>query len=189
MKIIVSGFPRSGTSMMMGALIEGGVPPYYDEVRQHHMMNRDDYTPNKHGFWEVGSERFMKLGFTTDVPDRHCVKIQAIGLPILTGDASYKIILMRRDPDLIKESYQAAFPGEIFEHKYPNWPDYYWNLMDNIKGIMGQRRDVELLELWMNDVIKDPKGSMERIKAMGIKLDVAKAAASIDPELERFKCA
>lgn len=172
--------------MMMGALIAGGIRPYYDEARQQHMMNRDDYTPNKHGFWEVGSERFMKLGFSTDVPDRHCVKIQAIGLPILTGDASYKIILMRRDPDVIKKSYKAAFPGEIFEHKYPNWPDYYWNLMNNIKGIMAQRRDVELLEFWMTDVIENPVGAMERIKAVGIDIDIDKAAASIDPSQERF---
>lgn len=190
MKIVVSGFPRSGTSMMMGALIAGGIPGYWDSDRERSMMTQNpSYDANKHGFYEVGAERFMKLGFSTKVPEGCCVKIQAIGLPILHGNSDYKVIMMRRDPMVIKESYQKAFPDEVFGHKYTNWPAHYYNLMDSARSIMAARSDVEMIDIWMRDVIENPTKEFNKLKAIGVELDLDKAIAYIDPEQERFKCA
>ena len=43
--IIVSGLPRSGTSMMMKMLVEGGIPVFTDEIR-----SADEDNPN--GYYE-----------------------------------------------------------------------------------------------------------------------------------------
>ncbi len=177
---VVSGFPCSCTSGMMYALHMAGIPMYYSGKREAAMMKADP-NHNKYGYWEVGQDRYMKLGFSLTVPDKHCVKIQALGLPILAGGRSYKIILMRRDPDEIRLSYEDKYPEQDFDKEYPNWPDYYWRLMENTKSIMSQRRDCELLEVWMTDLISDPVSQFKRIAAMGIKIDVEKAAKSIDP--------
>lgn len=184
---IVSGIHRSGTSMMMKALQAGGVELFYSGIREERMQtnNRKNYTVND-DFYEVGQGEYMRLGFTTELPDEVAVKIQAIGLPILSACKGYKIIYMRRDPEAIKQSFIKAFSADEFNGKYADWPAHYWNLLDGVKGIMGARRDVELLELWYDDVLADPVGSMQRIAAMGVPIDVDAAASVVDPERCRY---
>ncbi|HLO14893.1 MAG TPA: hypothetical protein VK206_08690, partial [Anaerolineales bacterium] len=53
--IVVSGLPRSGTSMMMKMLAEGGVPIITDELRR-----ADPDNPN--GYFEFETVRQMSAG-------------------------------------------------------------------------------------------------------------------------------
>jgi hypothetical protein len=53
--IIVSGLPRSGTSMMMRMLVEGGVPVITDELRR-----ADSDNPN--GYFEFETVRQLSRG-------------------------------------------------------------------------------------------------------------------------------
>jgi len=185
---IVSGIARSGTSMMMAALVEGGIKPIWSREREKRMSlnNTLNYMVNPDGFYEVGLDEYMRLGFTSDLPHESCVKIQALGLPILSPCKGYKIIMMRRDPEAIKQSYIKAFNEKEFNRKYEDWPTHYWTLLDGVKGIMQQRRDVELLEVHYDDVIENPKGQFERIKAMGVPIDIDKAISVVKPEFRRF---
>lgn len=169
---------------MMKCLVEGGIKPFWSKIRERDMHSNDErYEVNPDKFYEVGQKEYMRFGFTSELPDNCCVKIQAIGLPILSAAKGYKIIYMRRDPEAIKESYIKAFGPKNWP--YSNWPDHYWQLLDGVKGIMGVRRDVELLELQYEDVLSDPTGSMERIKAMGVPINVNRAAGVIDPKWNR----
>jgi len=189
MIIVVSGIHRSGTSAMMNALVEGGIAPIWDRAREKKMQltNTQDYTVNKDGFWEVGDNQYMRYGFTSELPNDCVVKIQAKGLPILAPSKGYKIIYIRRDPDAIKRSYLKAFGENSFNRLYgDNWPNYYWSLLDGVRGIMQQRRDVELLEIQFDDLIDNPEGIFTRIKAMGVDIDINKAAATIDAKQRRF---
>jgi len=184
---VVSGFPRSGTSMMMRCLIDGGIKPIWDKQREQKMRGQStqDYEINKHGFYEVGSEKFIRIGYTAELPHDVCIKIQAWGLPILSPGKCYKIILMRRDPDAIRDSFIAAFSERSFNNQFPDWPTHYWTLLDNVRGIMQQRRDVELLELHYDDVLADPIGSMRRVSAMGVPIDVDASIQTVEPGLKR----
>lgn len=184
---IVSGIHRSGTSMMMKALQAGGVELFYSGIREQRMqtVNSTDYVVND-DFYEVGQEEYMRLGFSNELPDDVAVKIQAVGLPILAAAKGYKIIYMRRDPAAIKQSYIKAFSERDFNGLYSDWPSHYWNLLDGVKGIMEARRDVELLELWYDDVVADPVGAMERVAAMGVPIDVDAAASIVNGEKRRY---
>lgn len=182
---IVSGFPRSGTSMMMQCLKAGGVQVVFDRYRER--LNLAPYVPNKHGFYEVGSDVYMQLGFAATLPDNIAVKIQILGLPTLSPGSQYKIIFMRRDPVEIKSSYQAAFPKDDFDEIYGDWPNRYWRALESIKGIMAMRRDVEILELWFDKVIENPKQTMEQVKAFGVPINIKQAAKQIDPTQYRHK--
>lgn len=187
MNYIVSGFQRSGTSMMMNLLVNGGIQPYWSKKRETGMQKgntENEINPGK--FYEVGQENYMRLGMTSEIPDECCVKIMAIGLPILSAAKGYKIIYMRRDPELIKASYESAFPGDDFNRLYKNWPSYYWQLMDGVKGIMEARRDVNLLELWYDDVLENPEQSVDKILAFGFPVDKQKAIDTIDKKYRRF---
>ena len=185
---VVSGIHRSGTSAMMGALIAGGIEPVYSHKRDRKMKMNDkkDYPVNPHGFYEVGQSEYMRLGFTTELPDEICVKIQAIGLPILAAAKGYKIIYMRRDPNIIKQSYIKSFGKVAFDESYSDWPTHYWNLLDSVKAVMQQRRDVELLEVQFNEMIDNPLKVFTQIQAMGVPIDIIAAVATIEPELRRY---
>ena len=184
---IVSGLHRSGTSMMMSALVEGGIIPIYSKQREKAMRlnNTKDYTVNPDGFYEVGQQEYMRLGFTSELPSECCVKIQALGLPILSAAKGYKIIYMRRDPAAIKKSFIKAFSEREFNKKYDDWPTHYFALLDGVKAIMQQRRDVELLELQFDDVISNPRKVFTQIAAMGVPIDINKAISIVKPEFKR----
>lgn len=182
---IVSGIHRSGTSMMMDLLVQSGIRPYYSKIREKQMQHgKDDYKLNKN-FWETGVNDYMQLGFTSELPDNCCVKIPAIGLPILSPAVGYKIIYMRRDPDSIRNSYIRAMPDDDFDNKYPSWPSHYWRLLDGVKGIMQTRRDVDLIELWYDDILKDPLNTIKKLIAHDIPI-LESVVDLIDPQQRRF---
>lgn len=90
--IIVSGLPRSGTSLMMKMLEAGGIPPLTDQFREAD-------TDNPKGYYEF--ERVKKLpdGDTVWLDDAsgHVVKvISALLTHLPEGTYSYRILFMER---------------------------------------------------------------------------------------------
>lgn len=91
--VVVSGLPRSGTSMMMRMLAEGGLPILTDKLRR-----PDDDNPN--GYFELEVVRQLKEGNLSWLGDASgkAVKIISALLEYLPGNHRYKIIFMERDP-------------------------------------------------------------------------------------------
>lgn len=90
--IIVSGLPRSGTSMMMRMLAEGGIPVITDELR------RPD-SDNPKGYFEFETVRQMSDGNVAWLEDAEgkAVKVISALLEHLPSNHSYKIIFLERD--------------------------------------------------------------------------------------------
>ncbi|MBC7875873.1 MAG: sulfotransferase family protein [Anaerolineales bacterium] len=90
--VIVSGLPRSGTSMMMKMLTEGGVSAVVDSLRQ-----ADEDNPN--GYFEIESSKSMKDGDKKWLYDAQgkVVKVISYLLEFLPDDLSYDIIFMERE--------------------------------------------------------------------------------------------
>lgn len=90
--IVVSGLPRSGTSMMMRMLAEGGVPVITDELR------RAD-SDNPKGYFEFETVRQMSDGNVAWLASARgkAVKIISALLEHLPSNYSYKIIFLERD--------------------------------------------------------------------------------------------
>src|SRR5690348_4299457 len=100
---VVSGFPRSGTSMMMRCLEAGGIPCVYD-TRGDEARNRNTlipgYVPNPHGFYE-------------DAPLQNpdwsafrgkCVKVVRDNLHLVPPGERLRVVYMGRDPAEIRRS-------------------------------------------------------------------------------------
>ena len=90
--IIVSGLPRSGTSMMMKMLTEGGIPAVMDSLRQ-----ADEDNPN--GYFEIESSKSLKDGdkkWLYEAQGR-VVKVISYLLEFLPDDLSYDVIFMERE--------------------------------------------------------------------------------------------
>ncbi len=95
---IVTGLPRSGTSLMMKMLEVGGIPPLTDRAR---VADED----NPKGYYEF--ERVKKLPQDTSwLPEAEgkAVKMVSMLLYDLPKDRAYKIIFMRRQMEEILAS-------------------------------------------------------------------------------------
>ncbi len=90
--VVVSGLPRSGTSMMMRMLAEGGLPVITDELRR-----ADEDNPR--GYFELEVVRQLKQGNLAWLEDANgkAVKVVSAWLEYLPQDYQYKIIFMERE--------------------------------------------------------------------------------------------
>lgn len=90
--IVVSGLPRSGTSMMMKILAEGGLSILTDELRR-----ADDDNPS--GYFELETVKQMSAGNVEWLANAggKVVKVISSLLEYLPAQYSYKVIFMQRE--------------------------------------------------------------------------------------------
>ncbi len=179
---IISGFMRTGTSMMMKALEVGGLETVKRQSREDMRIRYKDefYDPNEGGLYELETADYQKKGFPKEFKGK-LVKV------LNAGNASMsvclkKIIYMRRDPEEIRQSYQAFFDKELTRKK----EDLEQIFINNIE-LLENRKDVDLITLWYRDVINNPRKSFQLIKDNGWPIDVDKCVEVVNPELYRFR--
>lgn len=100
--VVVSGLPRSGTSMMMKMLAEGGLPVVTDSIRE-----ADEDNPN--GYFEVEVSKALKDGERQWVYDAQgrVVKVISYLLEFLPQDVEYHIIFMEREiPEILASQHK-----------------------------------------------------------------------------------
>ena len=90
--VVVSGLPRSGTSMMMKILAEGGLTIITDEERQ-----ADEDNPN--GYFEIELSKKLKDGEINWIYNAQgkVVKVISYLLEFMPDDLNYDIIFMERE--------------------------------------------------------------------------------------------
>ena len=181
--IVVSGLPRSGTSMMMRMLEAGGVNLVVDNVR-----DADDDNPK--GYYE--DERIKNLkednSWLKNLDDK-AVKIISLLLYHLPKTKEYKIIFMLRDMKEIllaqKRMLQRQndktndIDDEILSDKFNDH-------LKKIKKWIKQQDHIECLYVDYHDVIKQPLKNAERVRHFLNKdLNVALMAQAVDEKLYR----
>lgn len=179
--IIVSGLPRSGTSMMMQILDAGGLTPLTDKKRK-----ADSDNPK--GYFEYEKAKALDKDDSWLPKARGKVfKLVVQLIPYLPDEFDYKIILMRRHMDEILKSQQIMLKEEdknvddivrkIFKRDIRKAQEYSLK-----KG------NVDLLEVWYPEVIKDTKAQIEKIiNFLNTDLDTEQMANVVDPKLYRNK--
>ena len=177
---IVSGYMRTGTSMMMKALEEGGFETLKDLERDRMNQKHGDkyYQPNPGGFYENVKE-WQRLDFPLGHEGK-LVKVmynRVLGIPV----ADYKIIFMMRDPEEIRQSYEAAF-----NQRAPNIQNYQF-MMERIISLLNNRKDTTLTVISYRNVIESPHKVFNRLLRDGWQFDINKAVQAIDTDLCRFK--
>jgi len=192
---IAGGFPRTGTSLIMQILIALGIDPHYSESREKNMQElseKKNYPINKHGFWEVGSHEWSRLGMTSEIPAGKCVKIQAWGWLVLAPSRCYKIISTDRDTNDIKNSYIKSFGENEFNSRFNtgnDWPVYYHNLMGHARGIANQMNNIDIIKVRFNDLFDKTSETIRFIAAfVNVHKEerILKAVNCIDQKLRRF---
>jgi len=183
--VVVSGLPRSGTSMAMKMLAAGGVPIVTDGLRV-----ADESNPK--GYFEL--ERVKELdknGDTAWLEEARgkAVKIISFLLTFLPETYDYRVIFMNRDLDevLASQNKMLIARGEPTDPAGDaHMRQVYLQHLQKLERFLRNRPCFTTLTLRYKSVIDDPAAEASRIDAfLGGKLNVEKMAAVADRELYR----
>jgi hypothetical protein len=182
--VVVSGLPRSGTSMVMKMLEAGGLPILTDGRR-----TADEDNPK--GYYEV--ERVKKLAQEADqawLADARGKGIKVISylLKSLPPRFNYRVVFIRRDMEevLASQRKMLARRGEAEETPPERmralFDDDLWRASWQLK----RRPEFETIELHYLNVLARPLEEARRLAAfLGGGLDAEAMAAAVDPQLYR----
>lgn len=178
---IVSGLPRSGTSMMMQMLTNGGLEAFTDGER----------TPdenNKRGYFE--HQAVKNLAKNKDwLPQANgkAVKVIAQLIPHLPLNYRYKVIFMEREIEevlssqrkmLVRMGKQAAEPQ--------NLKDSFEQSVDEIKTWIADQRNFDVLYISYANVVENPEVGAKRVNEfLGGWLDESKMSDSVEVGMRR----
>ena len=182
---VVSGLPRSGTSMMMQMLQAGGIEPYTD-------ANREADSDNPRGYFEHGNA--IRLGTDRSwLPDARnlAVKIVAQLLAGLPRGEKYRVIFMDRDlRDVVRS--QKVMLDRLDKQGGNLSPGRMMKTLDSqvaqVERMMFRRPDIDVLFVSYEDVVADARKEARRVSEfMGQDLSLEKMIAAVDGDLRRQK--
>ena len=181
---VVSGLPRSGTSMLMKMLEAGGIPPLTDNIR-----SADDDNPK--GYYEFERVKAMDQGDTAWVSDAQgkVVKVISALLKYLPADYQYKIIYVRRNMSEILASQRKML---IRRGEDPDKMDdeqmaaLFSKHVAQVEQWLKAQPNMSLLYVHYSDILSDPQPQIKRINEfLGGQLDTVQMAIVVDPNLYR----
>ena len=183
--IIVSGLPRSGTSMAMQMLAAADVSVVTDGVRE---AGED----NPKGYYE--DERVKNLhketqdGAWVREARGKAIKIISFLLKDLPETNNYKVIFMRRDLSEVLASQQKMLDRRGQDNDTDDermlelWKDHLWK----VNYLMTHADPFELLNVPYRDVVAKPIEQARRIKEfLGLSVDPEQMAGAVDEKLYR----
>ena len=182
--VVVSGLPRSGTSMMMRMLEAGGLPPLMDGLR----APNDD---NPLGYYEFERVKKLPEGDVGWLPEArgHAVKIIAALLPHLPDSATYRVLFMRRAMSEILASQRRMLirRGEDADAvDDAEMARLFTQHLGQVFAWMDARPNVSYLEVDYNAMVADPTAQVAAITGfLGVGLDRAAMVAAVEPGLWR----
>lgn len=152
--IVVSGLPRSGTSMMMKMLSEGGLDLVTDVIR-----HADDDNPN--GYFELETVKSLPEGnvvWLHNAGDK-VVKVISSLLEYLPSPYSYKVIFMERDLKEILASQKKMLANRNESAKLDDsqMELQFRNHLAAVKAWLVRQTHIEVLYVNFNLLIADPK--------------------------------
>lgn len=180
---VVSGLPRSGTSMMMKMLEAGGLDVLTDRLRE-----ADPDNPK--GYYEY--ERVKQLEHDKawlPQAEGKVVKIISQLLRHLPPDYTYKVIFMRRRMDEILASQERMLvrrgeeAGKVPDEKLSA---LFRQHLGRVQAWLDQQPNFDVIYVSYNHVLESPHEEAKRIDAfLPEDLDVERMTAVVDPTLYR----
>jgi len=181
--VVVTGLPRSGTSLMMRMLDMGGVPPLTDNLREADI-------DNPKGYYEF--ERVKQLPRDVDwLPEARgkAVKVLAELMKHMPDGERYSVIFMMRDLKEIIASQKKMLerrgsdPDAISDSELMG---LYRTYLRNLKTLVNGSSNMKVLYVNYNELMTDPSETIEELNVfLGGALDVAGMRKAIDSTLYR----
>ncbi len=181
--IVVSGLPRSGTSMMMKMLNAGGIEAVTDNLR-----TADEDNPK--GYFELEKVKQLDKDSSWLGECRgKVVKIISMLLKPLPATEQYKIIFMRRKMDEILASQRQMLirrgqpTNTVPDEKMA---EMFTKHLRDIEAFIAGQANMQCLYISYNEVLENPAAHIEMInRLLGNQLDTVAMLEVVDKTLHR----
>ncbi len=158
---IVSGLPRSGTSMLMRMLTFAGVEPFTDDVRK-----RDSLNPHGYFEWEPIKQRQGYVEWIDGVAGKS-LKVVSPFLRHLPATHCYLVLFLHRDLDEVVRSQSSMAK----HHSDLTWDaeavfklkDVYRRHVDDALDWIERRPNMRLHRVHYEDLLENTEREVERI--------------------------
>jgi hypothetical protein len=180
---IVSGLPRSGTSLMMQMLAAGGVPPITDNIRR-----ADESNPR--GYFEFEAVKQLRTDKSwLELARGHAVKIIHALVRELPADGrfQYRLLLMKRPIQEVLASQRTmlARSGKASADE-ATLAKMYGAQLDELERWLAAQKDFRVLAVEHHRALTAPLAVAAEINNfLGGALDTGAMAAAVDPLLYR----
>jgi hypothetical protein len=179
---VVSGLPRSGTSLVMQMLAAGGYPILCDEQRA-----ADDDNPR--GYLEFAPVKALERDATwLPQAEGKAVKIISFLLNKLRDDFEYRIIFLRRELSEVLRSQETM----LQRRGQPPGPNaalmatHFNKHLQTVDEWLSRQKHIQVLNCPYVKLVQDPAKAAQSIRDfLSLDLDVAPMAAAVDPSLYR----
>jgi hypothetical protein len=179
--VIVSGLPRSGTSLMMQMLDNGGM-----EVVTDHVRTPD--TDNPRGYYEFEAVKSIQRDASWLPSTRgKAFKMVSQLLYDLPAGERYRIIFMERDLDEMVVSQEKMLerlgrPAAPRDQITPAFEKH----LEKIRPWLANQANMQVLYVRYNELVEDPVEQARRINEfLGGRANAERMARCVDPSLYR----
>lgn len=182
--IVVSGLPRSGTSMMMKMLVAGGLEVLTDGLR-----GADENNPK--GYFELEQVKQLPEGDTGWVQTARgkVVKVISYLLEYLPAEVPYRVIFMQRDLVEVLASQKRMLErdgkseGSASDEQMT---ELYEKHLKQVEAWMRRQANLQVLFVSHKVVMQSALEAAEQVnRFLGGELDTDAMAAVVDPALYR----
>lgn len=183
--IVVTGLPRSGTSLLMQMLAAGGMGILSDELR-----TADEDNPRGYLEFEPVKSLLKDSNWLFEARGK-AVKIVAPLLAALPPGLPCRVLLCERDLDEVLDSQERMLRrrnplATSTRERRRMLKDEYGRTLGRMKAMLARRPATQLLVLEHGAAIADPRAAADSINHfLGGGLDVEKMAAAVEPALHR----
>jgi hypothetical protein len=177
---VVSGLPRSGTSMMMQVLQAGGLPVLCDE-------HRPADGNNLRGYFEYQKVKRLATDNTwLAEAEGKAVKVVSQLLYHLSPGYQYRVIFMRRDLREVLRSQEhmlASIDGAAQEPQ-PEMMEHFTRHLESLETWLRDQPHYRVLPCNYRDVVADPT-RLARVLSNFLEIDLNPAGmkSAVDPAL------
>jgi len=184
---IVSGLPRTGTSLMMKMLEAGGMEVVVDNIRK-----ADEDNPG--GYYEFEKVKEIKEDKSwLEQAGGKVFKMVSMLLYDLPADFTYKVVFMEREMGEMLASQRKMLERKGQDTGAENDAEnkrLYEKHLTEIKDWLKGRANINVLYINYNETMADPHKSADAVNGfLGGGLDVGRMAGVLDKSLYRNKSA
>jgi hypothetical protein len=184
--VVVSGLPRSGTSMMMKMLEAGGLEVFVDGIREADVDNPG-------GYYELERVKKLREGDIEWVKQARgkVVKVISELLRWLPPDCDYRIIFMQRHMPEILRSQQKMLANRMESRTGPSdeeMTELFQAHLEQVDAWLAEQDNMDVLRVHYADLLENPREPLALVnRLLGGVLDVDAMAAVVDPDLYRSR--
>ncbi len=182
--LVVSGLPRSGTSLMMRMLAAAGLDLLVDGLRQ-----ADEANP--HGYYEFEPAKSLREGNTEWLQNARgrVVKIVSPLLPYLPASFTYRIIFMHRNLNEVMASQAKMLNGNQIPTNLVQDRQIQMAFQTHLSRVetwLANQTNMTVLNVSYNQLLLDPPAVISGLVSFITRpLNTQAMLAAIDPTLYR----